>query len=160
VPKRSGDLAMLMKRLAGRHTLYLNRRLKRTGTAWEDRFKSNPIVTDLYLLACSRYVDLNPVRAGIVRAPEDYRWSSFRERSGRSPAPWLDEDPAFLALGNSREERERRYDAWVRSTINAVETDEIRTAFERGLTLGTSGPNPSRTRIETDLPFPLHRGRT
>ncbi len=60
------SLAMLMKRIAGRQTRYVNKREKRGGTLWEGRYKSSPISTNEYFLACCRYVELNPVRAGIV----------------------------------------------------------------------------------------------
>lgn len=63
------NLASLMKRVAGRHTRYVNRLERRTGSLWEGRFKSSPVSTDQYLLACCRYVELNPVRTGIVADP-------------------------------------------------------------------------------------------
>jgi putative transposase len=74
----AANLSHLMKRLAGRHTRRLNRLRRRTGTSWESRFKCSPIESSTYLLACARYVDLNPVRAHIVDRPEDYAWSSNR----------------------------------------------------------------------------------
>ena len=60
------NLARLMKRLAGRYTRYVNRRERTTGTAWNGRYSSSPIQRETYFLACSRYSDLNPVRAGMV----------------------------------------------------------------------------------------------
>ena len=65
-------IGQLMKRLAARQTRYVNKIEGRTGTLWESRFRSSPIETDRYLLACCRYVELNPVRAGMVSAPEQY----------------------------------------------------------------------------------------
>ena len=70
------NLALLMKRVAGKYTRFVNREESRSGTVWDGRYKSSPIETDRYLLACSRYIELNPVRAGIVAAPQQYRWSS------------------------------------------------------------------------------------
>lgn len=78
----SRDLSLLMKRLAGRHTRRINRLERRTGTSWEGRFKCSPIESERYLMACLRYVDLNPVRAGMVSHPRDYVWSSYREHVG------------------------------------------------------------------------------
>jgi len=75
-------LSQLMKRLAGRQTRYVNRLEQRTGSLWEGRFKSSPIETDTYLLACCRYIELNPVRARMVVRPEDYLWSSYRMKTG------------------------------------------------------------------------------
>jgi len=76
------NLACLMKRVARRHTRYLNRLERRTGSGWEGRFQSSPISAVEYLLACCRYVELNPVRAGIVADPADYRWSSYGVKIG------------------------------------------------------------------------------
>ena len=63
------NLAELMKRVGARQTRYVNSGKRRTGSLWEGRYKSTPISTDEYLLACCRYVELNPVRAGIVDDP-------------------------------------------------------------------------------------------
>ncbi len=71
-------LGQLMKRLSGRQTRYVNRIRNRSGTLWESRYKSSPIQTDEYLLACIRYVELNPVRARIVTHAEKYQWSSYQ----------------------------------------------------------------------------------
>ena len=79
-----GNLARLMKRLAGRQTRYLNKLEKRTGSLWEGRFKSSTISTNEYLLACCRYVESNPVRAGIVADPIGYRWSSYGSKIGNN----------------------------------------------------------------------------
>jgi putative transposase len=63
--------------------------------------------------ACARYVDLNPVMAGLVKRPEDYRWSSYRTRIGLESCPWLDADPCLLALAQTDEELRARYRAFV-----------------------------------------------
>jgi putative transposase len=76
----ANTISALMKRLAGRHARRLNLRNSWSGSIWESRFKCSPIETDRYLLTCGRYVDLNPVRAGIVSSPEDFPWSSYRAR--------------------------------------------------------------------------------
>lgn len=65
-------LGMLMKRVAGRQTRYVNWLEGRSGTLWEGRYKSSPIEDDTYLLTCCRYVDLNPLPAGMCAAPEGY----------------------------------------------------------------------------------------
>lgn len=60
-----------------------------SGTLWEGRYKSSPINKDEYLLACCRYVELNPVRAAMVDEPEEYRWSSYRYKGARGSNPIL-----------------------------------------------------------------------
>ena len=74
--KKAENLALLMKRVSGRQTRYVNKIERRSGTLWEGRYKSSLINEDGYLLACCRYIELNPVRAGIVNEPAEYRWSS------------------------------------------------------------------------------------
>lgn len=64
--------------LGRRYVPYINRTYRRTGTFWEGRYKSSLVQTEKYLLSCQRYIELNPVRAGMVRDPVDYRWSSYR----------------------------------------------------------------------------------
>lgn len=76
----TSSVSELMKRLAGRQTAYVNKLEKRTGSLWEGRFKASPIQRDNYLLACCRYVEINPVRANMVSGPRQYKWSSYRER--------------------------------------------------------------------------------
>jgi putative transposase len=73
VPAQAASLASLLKALAGRQTRYVNRLEERSGTLWEGRYKSSPVDTEGYLLECSRYIELNPLRAGIVGRPEQYR---------------------------------------------------------------------------------------
>jgi putative transposase len=74
--KDAGNLAVLMKRIAGRQTRRVNKVEMRNGTLWEGRYKSSPISTNEYLLARCRYVELNPVRAEKVPLPEAYRWKT------------------------------------------------------------------------------------
>jgi putative transposase len=148
VPERLESLGLLMQRLAGRYTRYFNERYRCSGTAWEERFHSTPIETDTYLLACCRYVDLNPVRGGIVASPGDYRWSSYNARVGLVRSRWLDEDPAFLEMGRSREERERRYEEWVSSVIPDAESERIREALRLGR-LADSGTDFSPSPFST-----------
>ena len=71
------SLSLLMKRVAGRQTRHVNRLAKRTGSLWEGRFKSSVVSTQEYLLACCRYIELNPLRAAMVNDPSEYLWSSY-----------------------------------------------------------------------------------
>ena len=131
------SLGRLMKRLAGRQTRWVNRLERRSGSLWESRYKSSPIETDTYLLACCRYLELNPVRARMVEEPEAYEWSSYRRRIGCGRMGWLDLDPAYLALGETALERARRYRDWVSSGIPEEERRLIREAVQRGQLTGS-----------------------
>ena len=129
-------LGQLMKRLAGRQTRRHNRLEGRSGTLWESRYKSSPVDTDRYLLACVRYIELNPVRASMVASPESYPWSSCRHRLGRTRCSWLDEDPCYVALGVTEEARRRRYRVFLDAAIPAGEWTLIREAAQRGQLTG------------------------
>jgi putative transposase len=136
--EKAENLALLMKRVAGRQTRYVNRREGRRGTLWEGRYKSSPIEEDRYLLACCRYVELNPVRAGLVEAPEQYPWSSFRQKAGLVPMDWLDPDPCYVGLGRSGRARAARYRTWVRQSVPEGEWTLIRQAVQRGQLTGSA----------------------
>ena len=69
-----------MQGLSRSYTAYFNKRYKKVGHLWQDRFKSKVIVKDNYLIDCIHYIELNPVRANMVKAAGDYAWSSYRER--------------------------------------------------------------------------------
>jgi putative transposase len=118
-------LGQLMKALAARMTRYHNRLERRTGTLWESRYKSSPVQDDQYLLACCRYIELNPVWARMVADPIEYRWSSFRLRMGQGEN-WLDADPRYLALAETEAARRVRYARFVREAVPAGEWELIR----------------------------------
>ncbi len=126
------NLGLLMKRLAGRQTRYVNKMEKRSGSPWEGRYKSSPINANEYLLACCRYVELNPVRAGMVEDPGQYRWSSCPAKTGIQEQSWLDFDPFYLSLGNSPSERADKYRKWLHETVPEGEWKLIREASQRG----------------------------
>jgi putative transposase len=132
------SLGRLMKRLAGRQTRYVNHLERRTGSLWEGRYKSSPIETTAYLLACCRYVELNPVRAGMVAVPGDYPWSSYRQKVGLDTPKWLDDDVSFQALSAHQESRQRRYRDYVAGDISDKEQLFIQQALQRGQVTGGS----------------------
>ena len=132
-----GSVSKLMRVLAARQTRRINKARKRSGTLWEGRFKASLIDTDSYLLACCRYVDLNPIRARLVDAPECYQWSSFRSRTGLQPISWLDFDTAYQSLGNSPKSRASRYSRFVAEGIGESEMDLIRQAVRRNQLTGS-----------------------
>lgn len=69
-----------MQGVSRSYTAYFNKRYKKVGHLWQDRFKSKVIVKDNYLIDCIHYIELNPVRANLVKTAADYEWSSYRER--------------------------------------------------------------------------------
>jgi putative transposase len=141
----AANLGKLMKCVAGRHTRRLNRLHSGSGSRWEGRFHCSPIETDRYLLTCGRYVDQNPVRAGIVAKPKDFRWSSYLARAGHVTCDWLDEDPALLELGATPELRHQAYRQIVSIAPDAADMELIRGALQRNQLTGT---NAFRTQLK------------
>jgi len=133
----ASNISVLMKRLAGRHARRVNLRNSWSGSLWESRFKCSPIDTDGYLLTCGRYIDLNPVRAGLVRSPEQYAWSSYRARAGMTPCEWLDLDPAITALAETDSRRHERYREIAGVPINDEDLATIRGASSRNQLTGS-----------------------
>lgn len=135
-PRNATGLGLLMKRLSARQTRYHNRLERRSGTLWEGRYKSSLVQDEGYLLACCRYIELNPVRARIVAAPEDYRWSSCRARLGYARSTILDLDPCYQGLAAEESARRERYSEFLQSAIPDGEWALIRTAVQRGQLTG------------------------
>ncbi|WP_026280857.1 MULTISPECIES: transposase [unclassified Thioalkalivibrio] len=128
-------MGRLMKALAARATRYRNRLEGRSGTLWEGRYKSSPVQTETYLLACTRYIELNPVRARMVPAAGDYSWSSFRQRMGEEEQ-WIDLDPAYLDLAHRETDRRARYARFVERGVPEQELSLMREALQRGQLTG------------------------
>ena len=137
-PEHDGhDLSLLMRVLAGRQTRYVNRLEQRTGTLWEGRFKCSLVDSIEYLLACCRYIELNPVRAGIVATAGNYRWSSYRQRTTSQVAEIpLIASACFVSLGQNEAERQRRYRDYVAGDCSNAELEIIRTAAHRNQLTG------------------------
>ena len=98
-PDLCGGLSRMMQAVNRTYVRRVNDRQGRTGTLWEGRFHSTVVDTDRYLLACQRYIELNPVRAGKVAHPGDYRWSSYRANARGRPNALLEPHSAFERMG-------------------------------------------------------------
>ncbi len=102
-------LSQVMQSTGRRYVRWFNRRHGRSGTLWEGRFRSSLVDADSYLLACQRYIELNPVRAGRVMGAVDWAWSSHRHYVGMRVDPLVTPHPTIWALGNTPFERESAY---------------------------------------------------
>ena len=130
------SLSLLMKRVSGRQTRYVNKLEKRSGSLWEGRFKSSIVSTKEYLLSCSRYIELNPLRAGMVYEPSGYQWSSFLKKANGIPDSVVDFDRVYKALGKNQAERQKEYQEYVFQTIPEEELKLIRTSIQRNQFIG------------------------
>jgi putative transposase len=125
-----------MQALGRRYVRRFNTRHRRSGTLWEGRYRSTVVQTDRYLLACMRYIDLNPVRAGLVEEASAYRWSSCGHYFGLRVDPVVDEHMVYWALGNTPFERQLAYRKLFETEIPPGELQAIRYATHRGWALG------------------------
>ena len=137
-PEKSESAGNLMKRLGQRYVQYINRTYKRSGTLWEGRFRSSIIQQDEYLLKCQRYIELNPVRAGIVKHPGEYRWSSYLVNGQGKSDDLLSPHSLYQALGRTASERQNAYRELFRYELEPGEIDEIRKATNGNFALGNS----------------------
>ena len=113
------------------YALYYQKRYVYRGHVWQGRFKSIPIDRDGFLLGCGRYIELNPVRAGLVRDPQDYAWSSYRSYAEGVKYPVLARNPFYEVLGTSPEERQQRYRQFVHDGMRSQPRGHFGHAFSQ-----------------------------
>jgi putative transposase len=133
-----------MKYTAQYYVNRINKQLHRIGTLWQSRFYSCLVPTERYALACHRYIELNPVEAGMVRHASDYRWSSYRANAGNESVDFLRAHPAYEALGAQISGRAATYAAMFDSPLEQSMVDEIRSATRAGHVLGADRKRPGR----------------
>lgn len=108
-PPEADAVPKLMISLGRRYVQYINRSYRRTGTLWDSRYKSSLVDADGYLLCCQRYIELNPVRAGMVNQPGAYFWSSFRCHAEGQADPLVTPHAVYQALGADQPSRQQAY---------------------------------------------------
>lgn len=135
----AGAVSATMHRTGLRYVGHVNRFHGRTGTLYEGRFWSSLVQTERYLLTCMRYIELNPLRAGMVTRPDDYRWSSFRANAGLAAFGWLTPQDDYLRLGGSTPERVGAYRALFREALDPEELAAIRLHVNKCCALGDAG---------------------
>jgi putative transposase len=108
-PREPDALGAFMKFVGQLYAQYVNRRYGRSGSLWDGRFHSRLIDNESYLLQCHRYIECNPVRAGMARHPGAYPWSSYRANALGAPDPMVTPHPLIRALGRTAEESRSAY---------------------------------------------------
>jgi putative transposase len=134
--ERPDGPARLMQSLGRRYVQYINRAYRRSGSLWEGRYKSSAVQAEAYLFTCMRYIELNPVRAGMVSDPAHYRWSSYRYNGLGQADERLVAHPLYQSLGHNAEERRASYRALFRSELDADAIGDIRLALTQSQHLG------------------------
>lgn len=136
-PSHDESLSLLMQFLGRLYVRHFNYTYTRSGTLFEGRFKTCIVQEDQYLLTCLRYIELNPVRAGMVRNPGDYRWSSFRAHAfGVRASLWSPHD-LYQHLGSNEKQRQQAWRALIKEALHIEVMAKVRHCANTGLVLGT-----------------------
>ena len=147
-PDKRDAISRLIQYVGRYYVTYINGRYERSGSLWEGRHKGCAVAQDDYLLACSRYVELNPVRAGMVAQPGAYRWSSYRGNAFGDHDDLLTRHALYMALGSSDYERQFTYRELFRNALDPEQLHDIRATAQTGTPLGN---DRFRQEIETAL---------
>ena len=151
-PRDARALPQTMKELGGRYVNYFNRKHQRIGTLWNGRYRAIVITDETYWLTCLRYVEQNPVRAQMVRAPEMYPWSSYRVHGLGADPTWLVRHRVYLALGADEQERQLAYRMLCGAPVTEAEMVDQRLAWRQvGVRrVSDPGPDPGLTPARSD----------
>jgi putative transposase len=146
-----------MMQYVGRHYVpYINHTYGTSGSIWEGRYKASLIHDEEYLLTCMRYIELNPIRANMVRSPGQYRWSSYSCNGQGKEDKLIKPHALYMALGSSRTERIEAYKALFQAHLDKGVLDDIRSACQTGTPLGN---DLFRQKIETKLKLKVGQAR-
>jgi putative transposase len=135
-PQTAEGIPQMMQAVGRRYVRNFNLRHARTGTLWEGRYRSTLIQAERYLLACMVYIDLNPVRAGMVGGPAEYPWSSHQHYVGRRSDKLVTPHPLYWELGNTPFAREQAYAELVENGISQAQQHALTDSALRGWALG------------------------
>lgn len=135
-PETQDGVPLMMQAVGRRYVRYFNDAQGRTGTLWEGRYKSTLIQTDRYLMTCMAYIDLNPVRAGLVAQARDYPWSSHGHYIGQQADRLITPHALYWELGNTPFAREAAYAELVNAGVSIDQQQALTKATLSGWALG------------------------
>jgi putative transposase len=135
-PIGDGDISRMMQSLGRKYVRYFNAMYQRTGTLWEGRFKSSVVDSERYLLTVYRYIELNPVRAGMVLHASEYSWSSFQYNGAGREVQLITPHQEYLRLDNNVVKRQKSYRKSFKGLMPDFELNEIREALQKDWVLG------------------------
>lgn len=160
-PETDTSLPRTLQSVGRRYVQHFNHTYSRTGTLWEGRYKATLIDSEVYLLTCMRYVELNPARAGMVAHPGDYPWSSYRANAQGEADALVTPHALYRCLGRTADERQAAYRLLFRAQLAKTDVDAIREATNKSWALGN---DRFRDKIELlsgrrGMPLPCGRPR-
>ena len=158
-PQTAQGVPQMMQAVGRRYVRLFNDSNGRTGTLWEGRYKSTLLQTDRYMLACMAYIDLNPVRAGMVVSAADYAWSSHGHYIGQRVDSLITAHPLIWALGNTPFAREAAYAELVAHGVTDAQNTKITQSTLRGWALGEADFAQQLQTLTARRVFPAEAGR-
>lgn len=158
-PSDKTGLSRMMQWVGRHYVPYFNRKYGRTGTLWEGRYRGTVIDAERYFLICSRYIELNPVRAGIVVDPAEYPWSSYPHHAGIKPDGLITDHPLYWALGNTPFDREMAYKELMQQGVAENEAKDLLNATLKGWVWGSDAFKKGLERQVDRRISPASRGR-
>jgi putative transposase len=158
-PAHENSLPKTLQSLGRRYVQYFNKIYERTGTLWEGRYRATLVDSEGYLLTCCRYIELNPVRAEMVRHPRDYRWSSYQYHAEGKTNPLLTPHSIYQRLGGTALARQQAYRAHFRHHLSGETLDAIREATNKAWALGSDKFKDRLAKKLDRRAAPLPRGR-
>lgn len=135
-PKGKHGISQMMQYIGRRYVPYINHTYGTSGSIWEGRFKASLIHDEQYLLTCMRYIELNPVRAAMVKSIGQYRWSSYRSNAQDKEDDAITPHPLYKKLGRTLSERLEAYKMLFKTHLDGEDLMEIRDALQTGTPLG------------------------
>jgi putative transposase len=150
-PETDQALPKTMQSIGVRYVRYFNTTYDRTGGLWDGRYQASLVTTDHYLQACYRYIELNPVRAGLVADPADWIWSSHRFHALGQPDRVVSKHGYYADLGDSDHRRQTRYKTLFREQLTEHELESIRETIRGELVLGDDAVK-RHLEVKTDQP--------
>ena len=135
-PQTQTGISRVMQSIGRRYVQYINMTYRRSGTLWEGRHKACLVDAEGYLLACYRYIELNPVRASMVLHPAEYQWSSYKINAGYHPRHQLTPHDVYISLGKDEKSRCAAYRQLFAIDIDPGQMETIRRASTFSMPLG------------------------
>ena len=137
-PNQENAISKMMQSLGRMYVQYFNYTYGRSGTLWEGRYKSCLVQSERYLLELYRYIELNPVRAGMVDEPSEYSWSSYGCNALGVKSELRTTHQEYLLLGETEVLRRDAYRDLFKHHVSVQLLENIRHRVNRGLALGDS----------------------
>ena len=158
-PEHPSSIAKTFQSLGRQYVQYVNTVYRRTGTLWEGRYRATLIDSEAYLLTCSRYIELNPVRAEMVTHPREYPWSSYHFHAQGQGDPLLTPHGLYQQLGRTEVARQQAYRELFRHHLRGETLDEIRETTNKAWVLGSERFKAWLAKKTERRVAPLPRGR-